>query len=101
MIPESDKRGDAQQHVKLDILSTPDGVEHIVPCDLGRSSASVANRGRPWIGVLFECCGVYARVYREPSAERYDGRCPRCGVPVMVRVSPDGVETSFVRAQVQ
>ncbi len=100
MNSKSDQRGDAVQPVKLDILSTPDTVEHIDRSEPARSAPGAANRVRPWIGVLFECCGVYARVYREPSVARYDGRCPRCGVPVTVRVSPEGVESSFIRAQV-
>ena len=33
---------------------------------------------RPYIGVYFECCGVYARIYRQPHQRVYRGRCPRC-----------------------
>lgn len=45
---------------------------------------------RPYIGVLFECCGVYQRVYRKPEAREYRGRCPRCLRVVTVRVGPGG-----------
>ncbi|MBX3396327.1 MAG: hypothetical protein KF841_13270 [Phycisphaerae bacterium] len=82
---------------RLDILLTADGT---IDASSVRSSKPSSEEGRPWIGVHFECCGVYSRVYRERSADRYDGRCPKCGISLTVRVSPDGVSTSFVRARV-
>lgn len=53
---------------------------------------------RPWIGVLFECCGVYARVYRAATARRYEGRCPKCQARVQVSVGPDGTSARIFRA---
>lgn len=53
---------------------------------------------RLWIGVLFECCGVYLRVYREPNIDRYEGRCPSCGRQVVVRVGSDGTSSRVFRA---
>jgi hypothetical protein len=53
---------------------------------------------RPYIGVLFECCGIYARVYRQPQQPYYYGRCPRCLRAVRVRVGKDGVNTRLFRA---
>lgn len=78
----------------IDVRSTADGVED------GQSGRKLREGGRPWIGVHFECCGVYVRVYRERGADRYESRCPRCATPITVRVSPDGVTTSFIRARV-
>lgn len=53
---------------------------------------------RPYIGVLFECCGVYARIYRQPKRMVYLGRCPKCLRLVRVRVAKDGVEARIFRA---
>ena len=53
---------------------------------------------RPFIGIYFECCGVYARIYRRPDQDAYRGRCPRCLRMVTVRVGPGGTSTRFFRA---
>ncbi len=53
---------------------------------------------RPYIGVLFECCGVYARIYRRPDCPMYQARCPKCLRLVSVRVAKDGVNARLFRA---
>jgi len=53
---------------------------------------------RKWIGVQFECCGVYARVYRNEQATAYVGYCPRCARPVRVRIGPGGTRHRMFRA---
>lgn len=53
---------------------------------------------RRYIGILFECCGVYQRVYRREGQRVYEGRCPRCLRSVRVRVGPDGTEQRLFRA---
>lgn len=85
----------------LDVVVDADGEAHD---RCGRreheaASAEVAGN-RCWIGIHFECCCVYTRLYRAAGADRYVGRCPKCRTPVTVRVSPDGVSTSFIRARV-
>lgn len=57
-----------------------------------------AHTGRAWLGLLFECCHAYGRIYRSADGTRYEGRCPRCGAPVSVRVGPGGTPARFFRA---
>jgi hypothetical protein len=63
-----------------------------VPCDDAQPS-------RAYIGVYFECCGVYVRIYRQPAQKVYRGRCPRCLRTVRVRVGPDGTNARIFRAR--
>ena len=52
---------------------------------------------KPFIGVLFDCCGCYGRVYRNKDGSAYKGRCPRCLRPVVVRIAENGAPGRFVR----
>jgi len=53
---------------------------------------------RPWIGVHFDCCGVYQRIYRRPGDAAYRGACPRCCRPLVVPVGPRGTTQRVFRA---
>ena len=65
-----------------------------------RSEGEKTSRApRPCIGILFECCGVYARVYRQPWEPMYVGRCPKCLRTVRVRVGTEGTNARLFRAR--
>lgn len=55
-------------------------------------------QGKPWIGIQFECCGVYTRVYRNRQGSAYEGHCPRCSRPIRVAIGPGGTSNRMFRA---
>jgi hypothetical protein len=55
-------------------------------------------RGRKFVGVHFACCDVYSRIYLAPDRAAYQGNCPRCAKPVLIRVGPGGTDSRFFTA---
>jgi len=64
-----------------------------------RGRSGTDRQGRPWISVYFECCRVYARIYRNKAATAYVGWCPKCARKATVMIGPDGTRARFFRAR--
>jgi hypothetical protein len=62
-------------------------------------TAPSSRKPRPFLSVLFECCHVYQRVYRDADDALYVGRCPRCGATVRFQVGPGGTPARFFVAR--
>ena len=79
------------------------GPDYIVDIDgvetpAGRRDDTSA-QGRPWLAILWRCCGVYGRAYRNRRGTAYEARCPRCARPVSVKIGPGGTNSRFFEAQ--
>ena len=52
-----------------------------------------------FIGIMFNCCNVYARIYKNKEGTAYVGRCPKCLRPVRIKIGDGGVSARFFSAQ--
>jgi hypothetical protein len=55
--------------------------------------------GRKYVGIYFECCRVYTRIYRSRLGDRYVGYCPKCGRRVNLKIGSDGTDDRFFVAK--
>lgn len=54
---------------------------------------------KKFIGILFECCNVYRRIYINKGKNAYEGICPKCNSEVKVMIGPSGTDTRFFSAR--
>ena len=55
---------------------------------------------KKFLGILFECCNVYSRIYLNKEETFYYGRCPRCLREVKIKVQKEnGTTERFFRAR--
>jgi hypothetical protein len=54
---------------------------------------------RKFLGILFECCNVYRRIYLNREKNAYEGTCPRCGARIKVAIGPEGSSARFFKAK--
>lgn len=59
---------------------------------------SRAGDSRKFVGVRFECCAIYTRVYVNREGTAYEGRCPRCARAVRLEIGPGGSDARFFSA---
>ncbi len=54
---------------------------------------------KPFLGITFECCNVYARIYKNKDGTAYVGRCPKCMRSVRVPIGKGGTGQRFFRGR--
>jgi len=67
----------------------------------GKQPASPGKRevsARRFVGIRFDCCDVYTRVYVNRDETAYEGRCPKCSRRVQLAIGPGGTDCRFFTA---
>ncbi len=54
---------------------------------------------KKFLGILFECCNVYRRIYINKEKNAYEGRCPKCNGEVKVLIGSEGTDSRFFKAR--
>jgi hypothetical protein len=54
---------------------------------------------KKFLGIMFECCHVYSRIYINKDGTAYEGKCPRCLKEIKVRIGKEGTSSRFFRAE--
>ncbi|MDA1190237.1 MAG: hypothetical protein O3A46_00975 [Candidatus Poribacteria bacterium] len=66
---------------------------------MNENPSSESKQKRPFLGIRFDCCGVYQRIYLNKAKTAFVGWCPRCTKRLEVKVSKDGSKNRFFSAQ--
>ena len=52
-----------------------------------------------FLGIMFECCNVYGRIYKNKEVTHYQGKCPCCLREIKIRIGEEGTGARFFRAR--
>lgn len=80
----------------LDLTSEPDDGDEASRRRRERDASQLG--GRPFLGVHFVCCDVYSRIYVNRELTAYQGHCPKCSRPIVVKISAEGSDSRFFEA---
>jgi len=57
-----------------------------------------SNNKKKFLGIWFDCCKVYGRLYKNKDETAYIGRCPRSMRILSVKIGGEGTDRRFFRA---
>ena len=55
-------------------------------------------KNKSFLGIMFECCNVYGRIYKNKEGTYYIGKCPKCMRQIKIKVGENGTNQRFFRA---
>ena len=53
---------------------------------------------KKFLGIQFLGCNTYGRLYPNKENTHFEGRCPRCGLTLRVKIDKNGLEDRFFRS---
>ncbi len=53
------------------------------------------NEPRKFLGVMFNCCNVYGRIYKNKAGTHYTGFCPKCMKQIKIKIGEGGTSERF------
>lgn len=53
---------------------------------------------KKFVGILFRCCNLYRRIYRNAQGTAYEGSCPKCGKHARIAIGKGGTSSRFFEA---
>ena len=59
------------------------------------SRPGTGKRPSRFLGIQYDCCGVYGRAYLNREGTAYEARCPKCFRTVKFRVGDGGTDSRF------
>jgi hypothetical protein len=62
------------------------------------TSEKQSGQKRPFIGIHFQCCRVYSRIYLNAAGTAFVGWCPKCAKKAEIFVSTTGSSSRFFTA---
>lgn len=53
---------------------------------------------RKYLGIMFQCCNVYGRIYKNREGTAYVGKCPKCFKNIVIPIGNGGTDKRFFNA---
>ena len=72
--------------------------EHVDLSSESPRNVPVKAHRKPFVGIRFNCCGVYSRIYLNAEKTAFIGHCPRCAKAVHLEISPTGSDQRIFNA---
>ena len=73
--------------------------EHLdLTSDSAADATSQPAGPRPFLGLNFTCCRVYARIFLTQDGSAFAGHCPRCGGSIRIEINSEGQTGRFFSA---
>jgi hypothetical protein len=63
------------------------------------TNKKIVNPPAAYLSIHFKCCNVYSPIYKTADGAAYAGHCPKCALPVRIKVGPGGSTSRIFTAE--